>query len=161
MDTYKLVTSTGTSRGRDTYGYTIVRLDDTSTGKRYRTNGGGYDMVGTVFGEWLQDRFQDRLMAIADRVHVQYDFSTSPRIRTENTAPDALYGMARLINLKGEGKKHFGADRIALDGACGINSMIRIAEAIGLEVRDMPTGGRSRSSKGFVVTDTRAHGGAV
>lgn len=146
----------GTSRGRDTYGYAIVTLTDSDTGKKFRCNGGGYDMVGTVFGEWLQNTYQESLMAISNRCQVEYDFSESPRKRVENTADNTLYGMARLINLKGEGKKYFGADRIALDGACGINSMIRIAEAIGLKVRYMPTKGRKRYSEGFYVTEENA-----
>lgn len=49
------------SRGRDTYGYNICRLD--SPTKRYKCMGGGYDMVGTVFGKWLQDNYQERLVS--------------------------------------------------------------------------------------------------
>lgn len=43
-----LTISTGTSRGRETHGYPIVRLRDSETGKLYRCMGGGYDMVGIV-----------------------------------------------------------------------------------------------------------------
>jgi hypothetical protein len=152
LKTTRLDLSWSTSRGRDTYGYNIARLDDQSSGKRFRCNGGGYDMVGTVFGEWLQNNFQDRLMAIGDRVSVTYDFSTSPRSVDQN--PDrskALYGMARLINLKGEGKKHFGSDRIALDGACGLESMIRIAQAIGLDVERIAN--KKGHLIGFIVSE--------
>jgi len=45
------------SRGRETYGYNIATLR-TQDGKRYTCNGGGYDMIGTVFGAWLQDVHQ-------------------------------------------------------------------------------------------------------
>lgn len=40
----RLALSWSVSRGRDTYGYNICRLDDTSTGERFKCMGGGYDM---------------------------------------------------------------------------------------------------------------------
>lgn len=61
MKTILLSLSWSVSRGSDTYGYNICRLDDSSTYKRYRCNGGGYDMIGTVFGDWLADVHQDKL----------------------------------------------------------------------------------------------------
>jgi hypothetical protein len=145
-----LYISHGVSRGRDTYGYNIVSLQDAETGKRYRCNGGGYDMVGTVVGEWLQTRFQDRLQGIKERAHVTYDFSQSPRLRTENK--DGLYGLANLINIQKPNKKTGDVDRLALDGACGINSMMRVAREIGVHIRYLPCIGRRRSSPGFQVT---------
>lgn len=63
MDTF-LSVKYGTSRGRDTYGYSIVTLVDTDTGKRYRTCGGGYDMHGTVLADWLSDVLQDELLGL-------------------------------------------------------------------------------------------------
>lgn len=153
MKTIILNLSWSVSRGRDTYGYTICRLDDTDIGKRYRCNGGGYDMVGTVLGQWLSDRYADRLLAIKERAHVTYTYPTDDakaRTRSENNSADRLYGMA-LIEQVGSGKEF-----ISLDGACGSSSMLAIAKAIGLEVRYMPTVGRSRTSKGFIVTDTKA-----
>lgn len=59
-----------TSRGRDTYGWNICTLTDETTGKRFRTTGGGYDMVGTVFGEWLANTV--RPGAIADLEELPY-----------------------------------------------------------------------------------------
>lgn len=41
------------SRARDTHGYNVVTLTDTSTDRSFRAIGGGYDMEGTVFAEWL------------------------------------------------------------------------------------------------------------
>ena len=102
------------SKGCDTYGYNICRLDDRNNGKRFRCMGGGYDMTGTVFGEWLQHYYQPELLKIKDG-----DF----------------YGMAYLAD----------KNKVSIDGACGIESMIRIAEAIGLEVeRDYIAKGRRR-----------------
>jgi len=51
------------SRARDTYGYNVVTLRDES-GNRYRANGGGYDMTGTVFGQWLMTAHQDKLATL-------------------------------------------------------------------------------------------------
>ena len=55
-----------TSRGRDTYGWNVCTLTDETTGKRFRTTGGGYDMAGTVFGDWLEAEAQDALSALPD-----------------------------------------------------------------------------------------------
>lgn len=51
------------SRGRDTYGYNICTLY--ADGERVaRCNGGGYDMKGTVFGDFIAKRYADRLLAL-------------------------------------------------------------------------------------------------
>lgn len=120
--------SYGTSRGRETYGYTIVSLVDTDTGKRYRCMGGGYDMMGTVFGEWLEDVHQAALQAIGPQAYY-----------IGATVQDAgLYGM-----------RYRPDGTVTLDGACGINSMERIAKAIGLSVRHLTT--KRGHTTGFVV----------
>ena len=64
-----LTINCGTSRGRDTYGYNIVSLLDTNTGRRYRCMGGGYDMQGTVLADWLTDTQQGKLLEIRDQEH--------------------------------------------------------------------------------------------
>lgn len=142
----RLALSWSVSRGRDTYGYTICRLDDTSTGERFKCMGGGYDMRGTVFGEWLEACYQDRLLAMKDRSNIQ----VSPEGVRQSSAPEGwgeghLYGMT-----------YYAADnRISLDGSCGLECMIRIAEAIGLEVeRDYIAKGRRRGeSVGWYVSE--------
>jgi hypothetical protein len=126
------------SKAHDTYGYNIARLEDTDTGKRYRCSGGGYDMTGTVFGDWLQDRYQDRLITIADRAYYYYGSGHS---YTKSTAPDTLYGMAHELT----------AGKVHLDGGCGIESMRRIAEAIGLEVKGHVN--RKGNVTAYTVTD--------
>jgi len=124
-----LALSWSISRGVETYGYNICRLDDTSaTGKRYRCMGGGYDMVGTVFGDWLADRYQDRLLAYCSKM------------------PDEA---AKLYWLRIVTQRH--GPRISLDGACGLDSMIRVAEAIGLTVRR--TSNRKGHTTGFNVEE--------
>ncbi len=128
----KLVLSWSTSKGRDTYGYNICRLDDRNNGQRFRTIGGGYDMIGTVFGQWLEANYQKELIEISQRAHNVFnqrkEWVTSGR-------DDSLYGMTYRV---ADGK-------VSLDGACGLECMIRIAETIGLEVeRDYIAKGRRR-----------------
>lgn len=126
----KLSISWGISKGRDSFGYPICRLDDRNNGRRFRTNGCGYDMIGTVFGEWLEATYQEELQAIKARAHYLSDEDGT----VANPRTDSLYGMRWTKD-----------NRVTLDGACGIESMISIAEASGLEVeRDYIAKGRRR-----------------
>lgn len=135
-DVRVLTLSWSTSRGQDTYGWNICRLDDTTTGKRYRCNGGGYDMVGSVFADWLEDVHQAELVTIQHRAAVIYPGKGASCVRNES--PDALYGM----HVAGSGV-------VRLDGACGFESIRRVAEALGYTVRTL-TSKRGRVT-GFVV----------
>lgn len=139
MKTNYLALSWSVSRGRDTYGYNICRLDDRETDKRYKCMGGGYDMKGTVFGDWLQDVYQERLMALA----------SDPSKLEE--AGYAVKGYLKHIDLYGI---TFYSGKATLDGACGLESMKRIAEAIGLEVTDNYNR-RKRGTEGFFIMDSR------
>lgn len=122
-----------TSRGQDTYGYNICRLD--SRTKRYKCSGGGYDMVGTVFGMWLNAEHQERLKKLFSDRPVE---DCKYQVPGYNKIP-GLYG----ITLSPKGEAH-------CDGGCGINSMISIAEAIGIEVQT--TGNRKGRTDGFIVS---------
>ena len=128
------------SRGRDTYGYNICRLDDRNNGQRFKCMGGGYDMIGTVFGQWLETYYQAELLTLKERANYSrfIDGGYTPANRD-----DSLYGMAYLEE----------ENRISLDGACGLECMIRIAEAIGLEVdRDyIATGSRRGETIGWFI----------
>lgn len=134
----KLSISTGESRARDTYGYTIVRLKDSETGKLYRCSGGGYDMVGTVLAAWLEDVHADKLreLAHAGRAHATYSKSGGYKSGTGE-----LYGMTY----------HADEDRVSLDGACGVESVRRIAEAAGVTLRSIPT--RSGYTRGWYADE--------
>ncbi len=138
----KLSLSWSVSRGRDTYGYNICRLDDRNNGNRFKCMGGGYDMVGTVFGNWLADTYQERLLALKDRASYSHLINGG---YTPANREDSLYGMAYLEK----------DNRISLDGACGIECMIRIAEAIGLDVeRDyIATGRRRGETTGWFISE--------
>ena len=138
----RLALSWSVSRGRDTHGYNICRLDDTSTGDRFKCMGGGYDMTGTVFGEWLAATYQPELLALKDRASYVFPLEGAPRPANREIS---FYGMGY----------HEKGERVSLDGACGLDCMIRIAEAIGLEVeRDYIANGRRRGETvGWYVSE--------
>lgn len=122
------------SRGRDTYGYNIARLD--SRARRYRCSGGGYDMVGAVFGQYLQAEHQERLRTIADRLS---SWSKETGF-VKNEKPDALYGGTV-----------YADGSVRLDGSCGLSTMERIADACGIiVVKDYDR--RGRQLLGFLVS---------
>jgi hypothetical protein len=133
-----LTLSWSTSRGRETYGYNVARLDDTSTDKRYRCMGGGYDMVGTVLADWLTDVYQKELQALAPRAGAWH--SKAGGYRTNPDRLNALYGLS--IN------EDTGA--ASVDGACGVRSVERIAAAIGIDFR--ATVNRRGHATGYQVT---------
>jgi hypothetical protein len=122
------------SRGRDTYGYNICTLlvDGEKVGK---TCGGGYDMQGTVLGEWLQNKYQEELIklnnekGINERLPVN-TYETSKGIERKYTLPE-FYGMALYV-------KPDKSVKVYLDGGCGIESMKKIAEAIGITLKWNP-----------------------
>lgn len=104
------------SRGRDTYGYNICSLWINGK-KAYSCNGGGYDMVGTCFGEWLQDNALDEIKKLST-----VDF----------------YGIS--FYCQAENKRHQtyqDGDSVTLDGACGFSSMQRIATACGYTIHEL------------------------
>ena len=89
-------------------------------------------MIGTVFGEWLEANYQKELLNIQGNAFMIWSAKFG---RIENEGYNRFYGMTH----------DQGQNRVYLDGACGIESMIRIAEAIGLDVeRDYIAKGRRR-----------------
>lgn len=136
----KLSLSWGVSKGRDSFGYPICRLDDRNNGRRFRTNGGGYDMIGTVFGKWLEANYQKELLNIQGNAFMIWSAKFG---LIENKGDNRFYGMThdQIQN------------RVYLDGACGMESMIQIAEAIGLEIeRDyIAKGSRRGETIGWFV----------
>jgi hypothetical protein len=111
------------SKAQDTYGYNRITLEDNTTGKKYSTVGGGYDMVGTVFAMWLQDTQQDKLLDIAHNAYYLYDQKTLSY--NDSSCTTELYGMTAYTH------KAF----IELDGSCGLESMLDIAKHAGLDVQ--------------------------
>ncbi len=132
----------GTSRGRDTHGYTMVTLVVNSTGKCYRACGGGYDMHGTVLADYLEETYQDRLQTIArealssDRADKHSQFCHFE---------GDLYGIA--LNLS--------SGEVLLTGGVGKSQIIRIAKKIGLSIVDrMQRTSRTYRAIGYLVTDS-------
>ena len=78
----------------------------TQEGEEFRCKGGGYDMVGTVFGDWLQTNYQARIEGLVRRG------AKFPGLVEGGRAGELFY----------------------LDGGTGLDCMERIAAAIGLQV---------------------------
>lgn len=126
------------SRGRDTYGYRICTL--LVDGRRVaRCDGGGYDMRGTVLGEWLEREFADRIRRIP-----KAKYGTCGFYGLHFDAYDAAGNYVSSSNLPD--RKHRTPH---LNGACGIDCMRRVGEAIGLEFKRI-------DEKTELVTDKRA-----
>lgn len=149
LHTRRLVLSWSTSRGQGTYGYNICRLDDRKTNRRNRCMGGGYDMVGTVFADWLQECMADRLKAIKDRAFYTFNKQQSSKGLQRHETAESLYGMTA---------NYLGAEcySVTLDGGFGLSSMIAIAEACGLEVQTLHD--RKGHTEGFIVSWPAADG---
>ena len=111
-----------TSRGKDSYGYNICSLW-IGRHKVASCNGGGYDMQGTAFGEWIQDNFQDRLKKIDAEKYYGLKFYSKDYKSHQTYQTD---------------------DKISLDGACGFSSMEKIAKAIGIKI-DYITGNKNNT----------------
>lgn len=124
-----------TSRGQETYGYPLVSLRDETTGQRKTTTGGGYDLTGTVFGAWLADNAQAQLLAMAGRAHAVFSVADGYR-----SGVGDLYGMTYFPE----------QGRVSLDGACGLDSMVKIARTIGADVTR--THDRKGNTTGWLVT---------
>lgn len=116
------------SRAQDTYGYNRITLR-THNGK-YTAVGGGYDMIGSVIGDFLTAEFQEPLRRITAYYNPDMSINES-----------GLYGAYR--NKDGS---------ISIDGACGVESVRRIADAIGLSVTIAAFNGRT---SGIFVTEMK------
>lgn len=123
------------SRGRDTYGYNIVTLWDGN--KRYATCGGGYDLLGTVFGEWLKCNYLERLKALKpydEKYSMDFYNQHGYQPQQEN------YGLfCRNENL-------------SLDGGCGLDCMISLARKIGLKI-ERNYNRKRNCTEGFLISE--------
>jgi hypothetical protein len=120
-----------TSRGQDTYGYNICSLYVND--KKVNSNcGGGYDMQGTAFGEYLTANYKDQLREFAkeDIKKGTWD-KKSIETRYHTSEVNGLYGLiySSFTDHKGKRKEY-----LYCDGACGMGSMRKIAEALNLEL---------------------------
>ncbi len=117
MRKIKVVFNWSVSHARNTDGYMVCVLRDGATGRMLaKTCGGGYDMKGTVLGEFIQNTYADRIVKLK--------------------ADASNYGLAFY------GMNHDGSsfnketwapgDAVYLDGACGMSAMQSIMLKIGL-----------------------------
>lgn len=140
---YKLRIHWGTSRARDTYGYNVVSLyvDDKLTA---RCNGGGYDMEGTVFGDWVAKAFVLQLRKLKSEFYglTFHDptFNHGAVVPSgENETVDELEKSGKSIGLERYQAFYSASSKVPtkkhviprLDGACGMSSMRSVFEAIG------------------------------
>ena len=104
----------GTSKARDSYGYNIVTL---YRGLRRETscNGGGYDMKGTCLGQFMGKHVADYFPGILKLKSTEY------------------YGLDFYDSIKRKYRKHYRPEySLCLDGGCGLSSMEKILNALGL-----------------------------
>lgn len=155
METY-LELKWSISRAQDTYGYNRVTLTDTNTGKRFVACGGGYDMTGTVFADWLEANHQPQLIALSASAASTYSEANG---RTSSDKPNFYsYSDKPLSECKLYGMTFYpDKNKVSLDGACGLNSILQIADCLGLHVKDVYSrSNRNPSRIGFIVTDKGA-----
>lgn len=128
-----------TSRAQETAGYNICSLYADGV-KMASTCGGGYDMKGTAYGDFIQDEYQERLLKLHRRAGTRWSISPSgnyKRLKPIKRAKEPwsagiwwrgeLYGLASYYK-RGETKPF----KVCLDGGCGFESMQKIARNIGI-----------------------------
>lgn len=116
-----------TSRGQDTYGYNICSLWVDGY-KRSSCMGGGYDMQGTAYGDWLEKDYQDRLKRIHYKSHTTVSPDAGYQARLKEDPPGNLYGMTSYYDKNGT------VTKVHLDGACGMRAMEDVGDAIGIKL---------------------------
>ena len=128
-----------TSKAEQSYGYNICSLYIDGL-KMHSTCGGGYDMKGTVYGDFLGFEYQERLLKLHHRAGSRWSVSPSgnhKRLKPIKRAKEPwnagiwwrgeLYGLTAYYK-RGETKPF----KVCLDGGCGISSMEKIAYNIGI-----------------------------
>ena len=135
-----------TSRAQDTYGYTVCTLYVDGV-KVARCNGGGYDLEGTVLGDYIAAAFPDRLRKVKTALYglTFHDPTFDPgKAEAENgktveeaEAAGESLGLARYqafyaASSKVPTKRHTAPD---IDGACGTAK--DIARAVGLTIKQV------------------------
>ena len=100
--TIKLAVKRTVSKSRDTYNYNICTVQNLDTAEKFKSMGGGYDLIGSSVGKFIESTFQSELLAIKDK---------------------AFYGFT--LKVKDD------VESVSLNGACGISSMESVLNAMG------------------------------
>jgi len=178
MDTITI--NWGTSRGKDSYGYTLCTL-------RYdgrvmaRTCGGGYDLFGTVLGDFIARKYADRLLALTDTTNLyglsyhdpDYDpgkaivgadcsnrtFGGQDGHTVEQVEADGnSFGLERYQAFyRASSKVPTATHRVPLiDGACGRSSVERIAASIGVSFELVGKWRKNARTEHYLIHDEKA-----
>ena len=116
--TIKLAVKWTVSKAQDTYGYNICTVRNLDTAEKFKSMGGGYDLLGSSIGKFIESNFKSELLAIKDKAYYIFD---GKLVCTSNDG--SLYGFTLIIKN--------GVESVSLDGACGISSMESILNAMG------------------------------
>lgn len=136
MEKTLLTLKWGVSRGVNSYGYILCTLYANGK-KEIQTNGVGYDMAGTVLGSYLKRYYLPRIIKLKGN-HGGMDDGTG------------YYGLMYYHATTGERSKTYkDGYGVSLDDACGWSAMVRIADAIGLNIENL-------SKDNYLLTDTKA-----
>lgn len=120
------------SRGRDTYGYNICSLYVYGD-KVTDCNGGGYDMIGTVIGEFATAMFKPELMKLSEGADLSDRHHSDGR---EIKFRNKKYGGNYDSDCYGLYTSNYDNNRkVAINGACGESSVERILNAIGYDLK--------------------------
>ena len=129
--------SRGESRGYETQGYPIIRLTHSQTGQVFKCSGGGYCMIGTNLGFYLDQLLNDEpqaIEALATGVYKEIQageglpYGLSFRDR-ETLQKDGKYVASKV-------RKAIRECKFYLDGGCGDSCIKRIAKIMGLQITD-------------------------
>jgi len=132
------------SRAARTYGYNICSL--WVDGKKMAScNGGGYDMEGTALASWLEQAWRHQLVEKIKHEHIALSFhdpNFDPgKVVVDGETIDEREKSLKTVGLERYQAKHFATTKLPdmahtipeIDGASGIDCVIRIGESIGLK----------------------------
>ena len=150
-----------TCKSERSYGWNICSLYADGV-KMSSTCGGGYDMQGTAFGDFIESEYQERLLKLHRRAGNRYSISPSGEYKRLKAVKRCkkpwsagvwyrgeLYGLTAYYK-RGQ-KKPF---KMSLDGGCGMESMKKIARNIGITTA-YHGNGSWRGNTAHILKDSR------
>jgi hypothetical protein len=137
------------SKARETEGYNICTLLVNGE-KAASCKGVGYDMKGTCLAEYLCKAYQPQLLAIKDQAyHKVEDIKIEATEKSSlhwtdkrTTNEQGLYGMTLSVYNDGRDPSMY------IVGACGVNSVERIAKAAGIELQSVKV---AKNDWGYII----------
>ena len=167
---YKLVFKWTVSKGRNSYGYNICTLF--VDGKKHNAcNGGGYDLQGTCFGNWVAREFEKELLKLkipwinhcGNEVQEYYGLTFhNPNFDPgkveidgmtieEREEKDLSLGLERYQAFYGASSKVPTEKHVIplIDGACGFSSVEMILNAVEYKIKYIH---ENRNEKIYLIT---------